>query len=78
MSLFVCVASPEKAQMESYPGYAQWPTTPVPAVHTPGQPCQKGTNVSIARILPVVVPGCYVKSGGQRKMNEEESSHVPV
>ena len=31
--------------------------------------CHKGTNVSIAIILPVVVLGCYARTGGHRKMN---------
>ena len=69
MSLFVCVASPEKARMESYPAYAQWPTTPVPAAHTPGQPCRKGTISSIVRIAQDVGSRRHARTGGLRKMN---------
>ena len=53
-----------------------------PQHHTPerlaGQPCLKGTDMSIARILPVVVAGCYAITGGQQKMSGKPFGYARV
>ena len=43
-----------------------------------GQPCRKGTDMSIARILPVVVAGCYAITGGQQKMSGKPFGYARV
>ena len=68
IGLAVPVASLEKVRTESYTDCALCSTSRSDPGRPPDQPCRKGTNMSIARILPAIASRYLARTGGQRNM----------
>ena len=68
ISLAVPVASLEKVRTESHTDCALCSTSRSDPGRPLGQPCLKGTILTIARTPPTVASRCHARTGGQRKM----------
>ena len=78
ISLAVPVDSLKKVRTESYTDCVLWSTLPSEAGRPPWQTCHKGTNMSIARILPAVLGCRHARTGGHRKMSGRLFGYVRV